>query len=128
MANELTDVGENLALDFLCGLAPTLTGPIKCRLMTVAGTDGAAGTEVTGGTYAAQTITFSAAVTNTGSTHAAQLNFTLMPACSVVGWELWTSDGTPKRLWYIPRTGGAASVNAGDTFVIPAGGTVLGMN
>jgi hypothetical protein len=127
MANELTDTGELLALDFLAGLAPTLTGPLKVRLCTVAGTDAAAGTEVTGGSYASQTLTLSASAAGS-QTHAASLSFPGMPACSVVGWEIWTSDGTPKRLWYIPRTGGAATVNAGDTFTIPAGGIVLSMN
>jgi hypothetical protein len=52
----------NKTLDHLnLTAAYTPTGPLKLRLMTVNGSAAAAGIEVTGGTYASQTIEFAAA-------------------------------------------------------------------
>jgi hypothetical protein len=49
----------NKTLDHLnLTAAYTPTGPLKLRLMTVNGSAAAAGIEVTGGTYASQTIEF----------------------------------------------------------------------
>ncbi len=131
MANELTDAGSTLALNLLAGGAQTITTPLKVRLMTVAGSDTAAGTEVTGGSYVAQTITLG---TPTGDspptqTHAADIVFTGMPACTIVGFEIWDSSATPKRLWGpIARTGGSQTVSAGAEVKIPAGGIVLSID
>lgn len=114
MADNLPDTIENQLLDALVGNAAyTVTTPIKLRLMTANGSDSSNGTEVTGGSYASQTITFGAASGGT-ITNDATINFTNMPAATVVGIELWDSNGTPKRLAY-----GALSANkttaAGDT-------------
>jgi hypothetical protein len=89
--------------------------PVKCRLMTANGSGTSAGTEVTGGTYTTQTVTFGAAASLT-ATASGTLTFTLMPACTVTGVELWDSNGGGAlRKWW-----GALSanktVNAGDTF------------
>jgi len=127
MANELTDAGENIALDVLNGVASTITGPMRVALLTAQGTDSAAGTEVTGGSYARQNVTFGAAAAGSAS-NTTVVSFTNMPASSVVGYAIYDSSGTAKRLWEIPRTGGAATVNAGDTFQIPVGGLVLSIN
>lgn len=120
MADNLTDVAENRALDWLTQNTVTApTGALKCRLMTANGTDAAAGTEVIGGSYVSQTVTFAAAASGATSNSAA-LTYTSMPACTVVGVEVWDSAGTPVRWWYGPLTANK-TVNAGDTFEIPAG-------
>jgi hypothetical protein len=122
MASNLTYTADNLALDWLFGVGtPTRpTAPMKLALMTANGSKTSAGTEVTGGSYARQSITLSAAAsganTNTGST----ITFNNMPACTVVGGEIWDSAGTPVRIAF-----GAAVANktvlAGDTFAVNAG-------
>jgi hypothetical protein len=126
MADNLPDTIENELLDALVGTASyTVTTPIKLRLMTANGSDSSNGTEVTGGSYAQQTITFGAAsggsITNSGV-----INFTSMPVATVVGIELWDSNGSPKRLAY-----GALSANkttaSGDTLQFAASSISLSL-
>jgi hypothetical protein len=127
MANNLTDTSENVILDAINGVAGTLfTTPLKIKLVTVIGTDSTAGTEVTGGTYAQQTIAFTAAAAGSAS-NTAQIQFTGMPACTVVGFEIVDSAGTPKRIWWIPATANKV-VNAGDTYQIAAGGITVSLD
>ena len=86
MADALTNTAENRLLDWILGLASTApTTPIKVALVTVAGSDTAAGTEVTGGSYARQTLTVGAASAGATS-NSADIVFAGMPACTVVGW------------------------------------------
>jgi hypothetical protein len=104
--------------------APTITGPLKCRLMTANGSGSSAGTELsTGGSYTAAgsgmgTVTWNAAAANakTNSVAVTQLN---MPASSLTGVELWDSAGTPIRVWYGGLTGQPIAVAAGNTFTLP---------
>src|SRR5487761_187597 len=75
------------------------TGAMKLALDTVNGTATAAGTEVTGGSYARQTVAFSAA--SAGSTsNSGVINFTSMPAATTTGIEIYDSAGTPVRKWF----------------------------
>lgn len=130
MAGNITDTLEARMVDWCLGTgSPTRpTTPIKCRLMTANGSDSAAGTEVTGGSYASQTVTFGAAATPGGSTsNAADTSFTGMPAVTIVGVELWDSAGTPVRLWYGALTA-SKTTNSGDTFTIPAGSLTIGLD
>ena len=127
MAGNLPDPIENALLDALVGTASySVTTPIKVALVTVIGTDSAAGTEVTGGSYARQSVTFGSAsggsISNSGA-----LNFTSMPACTVVGVDIYDSAGTPKRLAYGPLTANK-TVSAGDTFQIAAGSLTLSLD
>lgn len=95
------------------------TSPLKARLTTTTGSDAAAGTEVSGGSYVSQTVAFTAA--SAGSTsNTALLSYTSMPACTVTAVEIWDSAGTPVRLWYGALTASKV-LNAGDTFQIAAG-------
>lgn len=125
MADNLTDVAENGALALLTGGSFTVTGPIMARLMSANGSDTAAGTQVTGGSYAPQAVTFG---TPSGGSAAntATVTFAAMPAGDVVGVELWDSAGAPKRLWW-----GALTVTrtlaAGDTFEFAAGDLVTSL-
>ena len=114
MADNLPDQIENQLLDALVGAASySVTTPIKLALVTANGSDSAAGTEVTGGSYARQTISWSAA--SSGEIHNdAVINFTGMPTATVVGIEVYDSAGTPKRLAYGALTS-TKSVSSGDT-------------
>lgn len=121
MANNLTDVAEDLALNWLYGVgSPTRpTSPIRVALMTANGSDSAAGTEVVGGSYARQNANLGAS-SGGAQTNTAEIRFTNMPAVTVVGVELYDSAGSPVRLWHGPLAANKV-VNAGDDFVIPAG-------
>lgn len=117
----LTNTAEDLMMDWVnvVGSPTRPTSPLKCRLMTANGSDSSAGTEVSGGSYASQTVTFSSssggATANSGT-----LSYTSMPSCTVVGVEVWDSAGTPVRLWWGALTANK-TINAGDTFQIAAG-------
>lgn len=93
------------------------TGPVKVRLTTSTPTSTSAGTEVSGGSYAAQSITFSAAsaATPSASSNSGTLTYTSMPATTVTGVDEFDSNGTPFRRWFglltAPKT-----LNSGDTF------------
>lgn len=119
MAN-LTLTASNQMLSWCLGLSATgPVGALKVALVTAAGSDTAAGTEVTGGSYARKNLT-PATVTAKASSNSADLSWTGMPACTVVGVEVWDSAGTPVRWWY-----GALAANktvaAGDEVRFTAG-------
>jgi hypothetical protein len=125
MADNLTDLAEARALNWLTGnttTAPTM--PYSVRLMTANGSDSAAGTEVVnagGSTYTPQTVAFPAAVGNGAPVgNSADVVFTNMPACTVVGVELWDANGTPFRWWWGAVTANK-TFNLGDTARIVAG-------
>lgn len=120
MAGNLTDAAENGILDHICGEAAyTVTGPMKLALTTDAPTDAAAGTEVVGGSYARPTLSFSAAASG-AITNDTLVSISAMPATTVTGWNIYSSDGTPKRIWY-GTFSVAKTVNAGDTFEVAIG-------
>ena len=124
MADNLPDIIENQLLDALVGTAAyTVTTPIKLALVTANGSDSAAGTEVTGGSYARQTIAFDAASGGEISNNAV-INFTGMPSCTVVGIEWYDSAGSPKRLAYGPLTN-SRTVTVGDTVQFAVGSIKL---
>lgn len=130
MANNLTRTAEDGLLNLLlAGTTFTITTPIKVRLMTANGSDTSAGTELgTSGGYTAggSTITWNT-VSAGASSNSADVSWTNMPATTITGIEIWSSDGTPKRLWY-----GAMAANkttaSGDTFTLPAGQVTVSLN
>lgn len=128
MANELTDPAELLLLDLINGVttAAPVTTPLKLALLTAQGTDSAAGTEVTGGSYARQTITFGAASAGAAANTNA-ITFTGMPTCTVVGGAVYDSSGTPKRLWEMPA-GSSRAYTAGDTAQVAIGAVTVSLN
>lgn len=127
MADNLPDTIENQLLDALVGTsAYTVTTPVKLALMTANGSDSAPGTEVTGGSYARQTIAFDAAASGSISNNAA-ISFTGMPACTVVGIEIWDNAGSPKRLAYGPLTA-SRTVSAGDTVQFASSSVTLSLS
>ncbi|GAP46888.1 phage tail fiber protein [Streptomyces azureus] len=127
MADNLSNTAENLTLDWILGVGtPTRpTTPLKVALVTANGTDTAAGTEVTGGSYARQDLAVAAAVAGATS-NSADLVWSGMPAATVVGVEIWDSAGTPVRLWYGPLTA-SRTVSAGDELVLSAGQLTLSL-
>lgn len=126
MADNLPNIIENQLLDALVGTtAYTMTGPVKLALVTANGDDASAGTEVTGGSYARQTITFTTASAGQIANNAA-ISFTGMPAVTVVGIELYDSAGSPKRLAYGALTSSRV-VTAGDTVQFASGAITLSL-
>jgi len=116
----LTLTASNQALAWMFGLTATAPdGDLQVALVTANGTASAAGTEVTGGTYARQDLTV-AAPTGGATSNAAEIVFAGMPACTVVGVEIWDSATSPVRWWHgavdTPRT-----VAAGDDIRFIAG-------
>lgn len=95
------------------------TGAIKVALVTATGTASAAGTEVTGGSYARQTITFAAASAGAIASNVA-LTYTSMPAATVTGVDEYDSAGTPVRRWF-GALSASKTTNSGDTFTIASG-------
>jgi hypothetical protein len=95
------------------------TAPIRVALVTATGSATAAGTEVTGGSYARQTITFAAPAGGAISSNVA-LTYTNMPACTVTGVDEFDSATTPVRRWF-GNLSSSKTVNAGDTFSIASG-------
>lgn len=131
MADNLTDGAEARILNFLTGNTPATapTTPLLVRLMTANGSDSAAGTEVAnagGSTYAPQAGAFPAATGTTSTANSADIVFTNMPTCTVVGLEIWDSNGTPFRWWW-GAANASKAVNLGDTIRILAGQLALTM-
>ena len=126
MADNLPNTIENQLLDALVGTtAYSVTTPIKLALMTANGNDSTPGTEVTGGSYARETIAFDAASSGSISNNAV-INFTGMPAATVVGIEIYDSAGTPKRLAYGPLTANKTT-SSGDTLQFAASAITLSL-
>jgi hypothetical protein len=120
MANNLPDAIENQLLDALVGTAAySVTTPIKVALMTENGDGTTPGTEVTGGSYSRQNVAFTSA--DEGETaNDDDVEFTNMPACTVVGVELYDNAGTPKRIAF-GETTESKELSAGDTLRFATG-------
>jgi hypothetical protein len=109
---------------FLTAARTAPVTPIKVRLLTVTGTASAAGTEASGGSYAAQQIdTHMAAATSAnpsvGATNAI-LTYTNMPAATITGIDIFDNAGTPFRWWWGGLTANKTT-NAGDTLSFSSG-------
>lgn len=120
MANNIVQAEANRLLDasFATTAYVDPTGPMKLALDTVNGTATAAGTEVTGGSYARQTLTMAAASAGSASNSGA-ISFTGMPAATVTGVEIYDSAGSPRRAWWGALTA-SKTVGAGDTLSFAA--------
>ncbi|MEU3281777.1 phage tail fiber protein [Streptomyces antibioticus] len=130
MAGDLTDVAEDLVLDWLnpdVSAPDRPVSPLKVALLSAAGSDGSAGTEVTGGGYARQNVTLSAA-SGGATSNTADLVFTDMPVGDVVAVAIYDSSGSPRRLWTGPLDETKTIANAGDTFTIDAGSLDLSLD
>jgi hypothetical protein len=125
------DTGEaNAYLEALVGKTTytATVAPIKLDLCTAVGTDAAAGTKVSGGGYALQTIAAagwnaaaSRQITNNGI-----VSFTNMPVAVVTSVDATDSTGTPRRKFY-GNLAASRTTASGDTLSFAASAIVLGM-
>lgn len=101
------------------------TTPMKLALVTVMGTATAAGTEVSGGSYARQNLAMAtssvASCSNSGV-----VNFTNMPVATTVGVDIYDSAGTPRREWFGVLTTNRTTA-AGDTLSFSVGSIVASL-
>jgi hypothetical protein len=110
--------------------APSLTGGggtsgMRLALSSTVGTATTAGTEVTGGSYARQPFTMTAAASLSNGNVAA-INFTGMPAVGspgVQGVEVYDNGATPRREWFGALTTPRITA-AGDTLSFAIGALV----
>lgn len=111
----LVTAEANRLLDASLGVAvyTAPTGPMKLALATSASSASAAGTEVTGGSYARQSVTFGSASAGSSSNTGA-LNYTNMPVATVTHVDVYDSNGTPRRAWFGPLTASKTTAS-GDT-------------
>lgn len=120
MAGNLSNYLENKLLDHFLGTTSyTMPSPVYVALYTVAPSDAGGGTEATGGSYARQTATFSAASSGATS-NAANIDFTNMPACTVVAIGIHDNITSGNLLVWGTLTANK-SLDAGDTLRIATG-------
>jgi hypothetical protein len=127
MAGNIDQPHANNVIDASLGTATivaTVT-PLKLALMSVVGSNTAAGTEVTGGSYAAQSVAFSAASAGATSNSGA-VTFSAMPAITTNGIELRDNSGTPKRKW-LGNLAAAKTTGSGDTLTFAIGSVTVSM-
>lgn len=100
-------------------VAPTT--PIMNRLMSANGSASANGTQVTGGSYAAQNLSTALGTEANGAVASnAVVSHTGMPATTTNGVEWWDSNGTPRRAMWGALTV-AKTTGAGDTLSFAVG-------
>lgn len=127
----LTQVVAQNVLDAVVGTAAFVapTGAAKLELDTAVGSQSAAGTAVTGGSYADQTIAFSAATAQTGTfsaqnANSAIINFAGMPVATVTSIAIKDSAGTPRRAAWGLLTANKTT-GAGDTISFAVASVVI---
>lgn len=125
MANNIVIAEANRLLDASLAVAAFTapTSPMKLALATSTGTNAAAGTEVTGGSYARQTITFGSA-SGGSSSNTNAITFTAMPSATVTGVDVYDSNGTPRRAWAGALTA-SKTVAAGDSLSFAASSVTI---
>jgi hypothetical protein len=120
MAGNLTNYLENKLIDHFLGTTSyTMPADVYVGLFTVAPSDAGGGTEVSGGSYARKIATFTAASSGATSNDS-NLDFTGMPAVTVVAIAIFDNLTSGNMLLY-----GTLTVNkttdAGDTLRIATG-------
>lgn len=126
-ANDVLDAEYDTGASGTLALGPVssrvnYTLPIKARLTTTVSTAGSAGTAVSGGSYADQSIAGSmAAASGASKASNAALTYSNMPACTWADVMTVDSTGSPKNMNFRGGSSLAKTVNAGDTALIPSG-------
>jgi hypothetical protein len=120
MAGNLSDYLENKLIDHFLGTT-TFTKPsaVYVALFTVAPDDAGGGTEVTGGSYARQTATFTAAASGATSNDS-NIDFTNMPAATTVAIGIYDALTSGNLLLWGTLTANKTT-DAGDTLRIATG-------
>jgi hypothetical protein len=100
----------------------TYTSPttVYLALFTTATTEAGGGTEVTGGSYARQAITFSAGADAGLAEQSGSVAFATMPACTVVNIAVFDASTTGNMLFH-GRLPTARVVSGGATFDLNSG-------
>jgi hypothetical protein len=120
MAGNLTNYLENKLIDHFLGTASySMPADVYIALFTVAPSDAGGGTEVTGGSYARQVATFSAASSGATSNDS-NVDFTGMPAATTVAIGIFDALTSGNMLLYGTLTTNKTT-DAGDTLRIATG-------
>jgi len=129
MASSISDYYENKILDhMLRAQAFTPPSTVYVALYTVSPSDTGGGTEVSGGSYARQAVTFNAA--SGGSiTNSADITFPQATADwgTIVAVGLFDASTAGNLLWYGNLTT-SQTVNNGNIFKIPAGNLTVSLD
>jgi hypothetical protein len=120
MAGNLTNYLENKLIDHFLGTTSyTMPAAVYIGLFTVAPSDAGGGTEVTGGSYARQAATFTAAASGATSNDT-NIDFTGMPAATTVAIGIFDASTSGNMLLYGTLTTNKTT-DAGDTLRIATG-------
>lgn len=120
MAGNLTNYLENKLIDHFLGTTSyTMPADVYVALFTVAPSDAAGGTEVTGGSYARKIATFTAASSG-ATTNDSNIDFTGMPAVTTVAIGIFDAITSGNMLLYGTLTTNKTT-DAGDTLRIATG-------
>lgn len=117
---QLSDYLENALINEVLrntGYTPVAT--VYLALFTTATTDAGGGTEVTGGSYARQAITFGAPSNGT-STNTGAVSFTSMPAATVTHAAIMDASTAGNMLFH-GALSASKTVGAGDTLTFAIG-------
>jgi hypothetical protein len=126
MAGNLSNYLENKVLDHILGTTSYTMPTTYLALYTVAPTDSTSGTEVTGGSYARQAISFNAASSG-AATNDANVDFSGMPTATVVAVAICDTLTSGNILIYGSLTS-SRSVVSGDTLRISSGDLSISLN
>lgn len=119
MSGNLSNYAEDKLLDHVLGTTSYTMPTTYIALYTVAPTDSSSGTEVTGGSYARQSASFTAS--SGGAAHnSGNIDFTGMPACTVVAVAV-TDALTSGNILVYGTLAANKSLDAGDTLRIATG-------
>ena len=114
------------SLGIAAGTSPTT--PMMLRLMSANGSASSNGTQVTGGSYAAQNLTAALGTESNGTvTTTSAVSFTGMPATTTTGAEIWDSNGTPRRAWWAALAASKTTAS-GDTLTFASGQITAAIN
>lgn len=119
MSGNLTNYAEDKLLDHLLGTAAYTMPTAYVALYTVAPTDSSSGTEVTGGSYARQAVSF-ASSSGGATANTANIDFTGMPSCTVVAIAVTDALSGGNILVY-GSLAANKSLDAGDTLRVATG-------
>lgn len=121
MSGSLSNYAENKVLDHVLGTTAYTQPSTYLALFTVAPTDSTSGTEVTGGSYARQSLSgiFNAASGGSSSNNA-NIDFVSMPACTVVAIGIMDAS-TGGNLLIHGTLAANKTLDAGDTLRIATG-------
>lgn len=127
MAGNLSDYLEDKLLDHFLGTTSyTMPSSVYVALYTVAPSDSGGGTEVTGGSYARQSVAFDAA--SSGATqNSANIDFADMPSCTVVAIGVHDASTGGNLLVHGTLTLNK-TLDAGDTLRIATGDLDISIN